>query len=84
MVTRMVQGMANLQLGGSLFDRHAPVSKKRINEVISPATIRAGSTYWELPEGLLEPLAGAYREARGVPSEEVEEQPTQRADVTSR
>ena len=76
-------GYGYLQFGGSLFDSRAPVSKKRIEEIIHPTTIGAVSTYWELPDGFLEALAGAYREACGVPSEGAEEQPTQLARPTS-
>ncbi len=56
-------GYGYLRFGGSLFDSHAPTSKKRIEEIISPATIGPSSTYWELPEGFLEALRGAYQEA---------------------
>ena len=76
-------GYGYLQFGGSLFDSHAPTSKKRIEEIIHPATIGAVSTYWELPEGFLEALSEAYREACSVPSESVEEGPTPLGDATS-
>ena len=67
-------GYGYLQFGGSLFDSRAPISKKRIEEIIGPTTIGARSTYWELPEGFLEALRGAYREATGGLAEGAEEE----------
>ena len=75
-------GYGYLQFIGSLFDSRAPISKKRIEEIISPATIGSVSTYWELPEGFLEALREAYQEATGGLSEGAEEEPKQPGDAT--
>ena len=73
-VYRNKAGYGFLRFGGSLFDSHAPISKKRIEEIISPSTIGAASTYWEMPEGFLEALRDAYREATGGLTEDAEEE----------
>ena len=75
-------GYGYLQFGGSLFDSHAPISKKRMEEIISPETIGPTSTYWKLPEGFLEALRDAYREATGGLSNGAEEEPKQPGDAT--
>ena len=81
-VYRNKAGYGYLQFGGSLFDSRAPISKKRIEEIISPTIIGPVSTYWELPEGFLEALRDAYREATGGLSEGAEEEPKQPDDAT--
>ncbi len=75
-------GYGYLQFGGSLFYSRAPISKKRMEEIISPTTIGAASTYWELPEGFLEALRGAYQEATYGLAEGTEEEPKRQDDVT--
>ena len=59
-------GYGYLQFNGSLFDSRAPKSKERIEEIISPNEIGEGSTLWELPDGFLEALKDAFREANGL------------------
>ena len=82
MFTRTKQGTATSSSVAALFDSRAPRSKKRIEEIMSPTIIGPVSTYWELPEGFLEALRDAYREATGGLSEGAEEEPKQPDDAT--
>ena len=59
-------GWGYLMFNGSLFEQRAPKSKNRIEGVLGPDTVRPNSTLWELPDGFLEALTDAYREASGV------------------
>lgn len=66
-------GYGYLQFNGSLFDSRAPRSKDQL-ERITNTTIGQNTTLWELPNGLLEALTGAYREANGEVVAVVEEE----------
>ena len=57
-------GYGYLQFGVSLFDSRAPTSKERIEALIG-RDFAESSTLWELPDGFLEALRDAYREANG-------------------
>ena len=46
---------------------HAPRSLSRVEQVIQ-SPISSGQTLWEIPDGLLEVLTDAYREANGRPT----------------
>ena len=56
-------GWGYLQFNVSLLDSRAPNSKARLEEIIGPV----GRTLWELPDGFIEVLSDAYREANGQP-----------------
>ena len=58
-------GWGYLQFNGGVFDSRAPGTKARLEEIIGPGTIRPRSTLWEVPEGFLDALSAAYREAAG-------------------
>ena len=58
-------GYGYLQFGVSLFDSRAPTSKERIEALIGTDFVES-STLWELPEGFLEALRDAYREANSL------------------
>lgn len=58
-------GNGYIQFKGSSFDNHAPESKQQINRLISPQVIGPISTLWEFPEGFIDALRDAYREAKG-------------------
>ena len=66
-------GYGYVQFNGPNFDKLAPRSKERLEEIISPETIGLNSTRWELPDGFLKALTDAYREANGLLSESVGE-----------
>ncbi len=60
-------GWGYLKFGSArLFDSRAPRSKQRLEQVLN-GTITPSSTVWELPDGFIDALADAYREANGYP-----------------
>ena len=60
-------GWGYLKFGSArLFDSHAPRTKVRLEQILN-GTITPSSTVWELPDGFLDALADAYREANGYP-----------------
>ena len=56
----------SLELSATVLSRYAPKAKARIEE-ISTLSSRSGRSFYELPDGLLEALTDAYREANGLP-----------------
>ena len=56
-------GWGYLKFNGNLFESRAPISKRKIEEIIHPKTIGQNATLWELRDGFLEALTEAYREA---------------------
>ena len=60
-------GWGHLQFNGRVFDRRAPLTKARLEDIIGPGTMGPRGTLWELPEGFLKGLEDAYREASGQP-----------------
>ena len=71
-------GWGYLRFSGRNLERYAPRSKERL-EMIIDRDIGPQSTLWDLPEGLLEALHTAYREAAGQQVHEapVVEQPAE-------
>ena len=65
--TRSYSGNARIQFFRSVFERKAPNSIPRIEALISPIQIRQGNWTGEIPDGLLDALTDAYREANGLP-----------------
>ncbi len=59
-------GWGYLMFNGPTFDRRAPKTKRRIEEIIG-YKIGRNTSLWELPNGFLEALTDAYREANGLP-----------------
>ena len=60
-------GWGYLKFGSArLFDSRAPRTKQRLEQVLN-GTITPSSTVWELPDGFIDALADAYREAGGYP-----------------
>ena len=58
-------GWGYLKFGSArLLDSHAPISKRRLEQVLE-GTITPSRTVWDLPDGFVEALADAYREAKG-------------------
>ena len=58
-------GWGYLQFNGRVFDRRAPEAKARLEDIIGSGTIGVRGTLWDLPEGFVEEMANAYREANG-------------------
>jgi hypothetical protein len=65
--TRNYPGNARIQFFRSVFERRAPNSISRVESLISPLQIRQGNWTGEIPDGLLDALTDAYREANGLP-----------------
>ena len=65
--TRNYPGNARIQFFRSVFERKAPNSISRVESLISPLQIRQGNWTGEIPDGLLDALTDAYREANGLP-----------------
>ena len=59
-------GWGYLKFNGPTFDRRAPKTKQRIEDIIG-YEIGRNTSLWELPNGFLEALTDAYREANGLP-----------------
>ena len=57
-------GWGYLQVNVGQFNSRAPKTKERIEEIIGGAL---GHTFWGLPDGFLDALYDAYREANGQP-----------------
>ncbi|MYC30010.1 MAG: hypothetical protein F4X65_07975 [Chloroflexi bacterium] len=60
-------GWGYLKINGGVLARRAPNAKLRLEEIIGTGPITRWSTLWSLPEGFLEALSDAYREANGQP-----------------
>ena len=60
-------GWGYLEFRRGPFEDHAPQSLSRAEQVIQ-SPISNGKTLWEIPDGLLEVLTDAYREANGRPT----------------
>ena len=58
-------GWGYLKFGCRSFDRRAPEAKARLEDIIGSGIIGGRGTLWELPEGFVEEVANAYREASG-------------------
>ncbi len=65
---RNYQGNVRIQSFRSVFERRAPNSISRVESLISPLQIRQGNWTGEFPDGLLDALTDAYREANGLPT----------------
>ena len=63
-VYRNQPGYGYLQFSGPNLERRAPRSKERLEWIID-GNIGHQSTLWDMPEGFLDALANAYREAAG-------------------
>ena len=64
-VFRNEPGWGYLQFSGRNLERYAPRSKEQLERVIEK-DIGPRSTLWELPEGIMDALSNAYREAAGT------------------
>jgi len=60
-----IDGKSFLQFWRSVFERRAPSTLARIEDVIAPATVGQGNTIAEISPDLLDALTDAYREANG-------------------
>ena len=65
--TRNYPGNARIQFFRSVFERKAPNSISQVENLISPLQIRQGNWTGDIPDGLLDALTDAYREANGLP-----------------
>ncbi len=71
-------GWGYLRFSGRNLERHSPRSKERLERIID-RDIGPQSTLWNQPEGLLEALHDAYREAAGqqLDDDQMVKQPTE-------
>lgn len=61
-------GSGYLEFNGKFFSEHAPKSKERTEEVLGFVIKESSTLWWKLPDGLLDALTDAYREANRLPT----------------